>query len=124
MRRSYLWIGLLALAVSLAAFALAGPVGIALWGRGFLRSVAVLRCLSPLPLLLALVNLIGIQTLLVLGLDSLVSRSVFVCALVNVALTAWLSADHGALGAAAANVTGAVLLVCALAWSARRAVRS
>ncbi len=124
MRRSYLWIGLLALAVSLAAFALAGPVGLALWGRGFLRSVAVLRCLSPLPFLLALVNLIGIQTLLVLGLDSLVSRSVFVCALVNVALTAWLSGGHGALGAAVANVTGAVLLVSALAWSARHAVRS
>jgi len=41
-----------------------------------------------------------------------------------VALTAWLSTDYGALGAAAANVTGAVLLVCALAWPARRAVRS
>ena len=124
MRRSYFWIGALALCVSLATFALARPVGLALWGHGFLRSVAVLRCLSPLPFLLALVNLIGIQTLLVLGLDSLVSRAVFTCALVNVALTAWLSSSYGALGAAAANVTGAVLLVCALAWPARRAVRS
>ena len=124
MRRSYFWIGLLALAVSLATVALARPVGLALWGHGFLRSVAVLRCLSPLPFLLALVNLIGIQTLLVLGLDSLVSRAVFACALVNVALGAWLSASAGALGAAAANVTGAVLLVCGLAYSARRAVRS
>lgn len=124
MRRSYFWIGLLAFCVSLATFALARPVGLALWGHGFLRSVAVLRYLSPLPFLLALVNLIGIQTLLVLGLDSLVSRAVFACALVNVGLTVWLSASSGALGAAAANVTGAVLLVCALAWSARSAVRS
>ena len=124
MRRSYFWIGLPALAVSVATFTLARPVGLALWGHGFVRSVVVLRCLSPLPFLLALVNLIGIQTLLVLGLDSLVSRAVFACAIVNVALTAWLSVSYGALGAAAANVTGAVLLVCALAWSARRAVRS
>jgi len=124
MRRSCSWIGVLALCVSLSTFALARPAGVALWGHGFLSSVAVLRCLSPLPFLLALVNLIGIQTLLVLGLDSLVSRAVFACALVNVALTALLSAGYGAPGAAAANVTGAVFLVCALAWPARRAVRS
>jgi PST family polysaccharide transporter len=124
MRRSYVWIGLPALAVSVATFAVAGPAGLALWGHGFLRSAAVLRCLSPLPFLLALVNLIGVQTLLVLGLDSLVSRTVFAAALFNVALTAWLSASYGALGAAAANVAGAVLLVCGLAGSARRAVRS
>jgi PST family polysaccharide transporter len=124
MRRSYLWLGLPALAVSLATFSIARPVGLALWGHGFLRSVAVLRCLSPLPFLLATVNLAGVQTLLVLGKDSLVSRTLFAGALVNVALTAWLSARFGALGAAAANVTGAVLIAISLACLARHAVRS
>jgi hypothetical protein len=40
-----------------------------------------------------------------------------------VALTVWLSASFGALGAAVANVTSAVLIGFGLAWSARRAVR-
>jgi len=123
MRRSYLWIGLLALALSVATFAAAGPVGLALWGRGFIRSITVLRCLSPLPLLLGLINLVGVQTLLVFGKDSLVSRSVFAGALVNVVLTGWLAAGNGAVGAAAANVISAVLIVAALAWSARRTGR-
>ncbi len=124
MRRSYVWIGLVALVVSVGTFAMARPVGLALWGHGFLRSVAVLRCLSPLPFLLAVINLAGVQTLLVLGKDSVVSRTVFAGALVNIALTTWLSASFGALGAATANVTSAALLVCGLAYSARRAVRS
>jgi PST family polysaccharide transporter len=124
MRRSYLWLGLPALAVSLATFSMARPLGLALLGPGFLRSVAVLRCLSPQPFLLAAVNLAGVQTLLVLGKDSQVSRTLFAGALVNVALTAWLAARFGALGAAAANVTATVLIAISLAYSAQRAVRS
>ena len=124
MRRSYVWIGAPTLIVSLGAFAAARPVGMALWGQGFARSVTVLRCLAPLPFLLAAINLAGVQTLLVLGKDSLVSRTVFGGVLVNVALTAALSARYGALGAAAALVSSATVIVAGLAYSARRTIRS
>ncbi len=123
-RASYLWIGLPALAVSLAAFLLARPVGLALWGERFLPSIVVLRSLAVLPLLLALINLIGVQTLLVFDRDTLVSRTVFAGALTNVVFTVWFGTRFGALGAAAANVISASLIVLGLSHSAQRVVRS
>ncbi len=91
MRRSFAWIGLLALAASVATLFLAGPVGLLLWGRGFAPSVTVLRCLSPLPFVLALINILGTQTMLVFEMDALLSRIVLSGAAVNVVLAAALS---------------------------------
>jgi polysaccharide transporter, PST family len=120
MRRSFTWIGLLSLAASLATFCLANPVGMLLWGRNFVPSVLVLRCLSPMPFLLALINMIGTQTMLVFEMDALVSRILFLCTAINVVLAAALSARFGALGAAGATVGTGVLMTACLAWSLRR----
>jgi PST family polysaccharide transporter len=120
MRKSFAWIVLLAAAASLATFLFSGPVGLLLWGREFIPSIAVLRCLSPLPLLLALINIIGAQTMLVFEMDALVSRVFMLCAAINVPLTAILSIRIGALGAAAAAVATALLMALSLAWSLRR----
>ncbi|RPI14622.1 MAG: hypothetical protein EHM65_04535 [Acidobacteriales bacterium] len=120
MRRSFGWILLLAAAASLATFLLSAPLGPLLWGQGFDPSIAILRCLSPLPFLLASVNVIGTQTMLVFEMDRLLTRTVVWCALVNIPLTAVLSLFMGALGAAAALVIVAALMVVSLAWSLRR----
>lgn len=120
MRRSFAWIGLLSLAASVATFSLAGPVGLLLWGHGFARSVAVLRWLSPLPFLLALINVMGTQTMLVFEMDALLSRVVILGAVLNLLLAAALSAALGALGAAAATVATGVIMALCLAWNVRR----
>ncbi len=120
MRRSYGWILLAAGAASLATFLLAAPVGRLLWGDAFIPSIAVLRCLSPLPVLLALVNIIGTQTMLVFEMDAQASRILLLCAAINIPLAAGLSASMGALGAASATVGTALLTVLSLAWGLRR----
>jgi PST family polysaccharide transporter len=104
MRRSYGWILLAAGAASLATFLLAPPVGRLLWGDAFIPSIAVLRCLSPLPVLLALVNIIGTQTMLVFEMDAHASRILLLCAAINIPLAAGLS---GSMGAGAASATWA-----------------
>lgn len=120
MRRSFAWIGLAALAASIATFFLAAPVGLLLWGRAFAPSVAVLQCLSPLPFVLALINILGTQTMLVFEMDALLSRIVLGGAAANLLLTAALSSSFGALGGAAATVASAVLICACLAYSVRR----
>ena len=119
MRRSYGWIFLVAGAASLATFLLSAPVGRLLWGEAFIPSIAILRCLSPLPFLLALVNIAGTQTMLVFEMDAQVSRILLLCAAINIPLAAVLSVSMGALGAAAATVTTALMTALSLAWSLR-----
>lgn len=120
MRKSFAWIGALALGASVATFVLAGPVGLLLWGPGFAPSVTVLRCLSPLPLVFALINILGTQTMLVFEMDVLLGRIVLFGAAVNLVLSAILSSAFGAVGAAAATVTSCALIVVCLAWSVHR----
>ncbi len=122
MRKSFVWIAGLAVCASVGTLLLASPVGPLIWGRGFTPSIAVLRWLSPLPLVYALINILGTQTLLVFEMDALVSRIVLAGAGVNVPLAAVLSWRFGAPGAAAATVSTGLLISFCLAWNARRAV--
>lgn len=119
-RKSLGWVAVFSGAVSLAVFLFAPLAGLMIWGPGFAESVTVLRCLAPLPILLALVNGIGIQVLLVFGLDSLVSRSSVVCVSLNALLTAVLGTLLGATGAAAAAVASLALTLLYIAMNLRR----
>ncbi|HEX8985532.1 MAG TPA: flippase [Bryobacteraceae bacterium] len=120
MRKAFAWAGAMALAASVATLFLARPAGLLLWGSGFYHSIAVLRCLSPLPLLFALIDIVGVQTMLVLEMDSVLSRILFAGAVLNVGLAAVLSARFGALGAAAATVATAFMVAVSLAWRIAR----
>ena len=121
MRKSFAWIAALALAVSVATFLLAAPLGPLIWGRGFAGSITVLRWLSPLPFVFALINIFGTQTLLVFGMDALVSRIALAGAGANLLLSAALSWRFGATGAAAAAVGSGTLISLSLAWNVWRA---
>jgi O-antigen/teichoic acid export membrane protein len=118
LRSSFGWISLTALCASIAAFALAGPAGRILWGPGFERAAIVLRCLSPLPFLLALVNALSVQTMLVWEMDSILSRLVLFAAIANIVFAGVGSAFLGAVGAAIAAVATAVFTLFLLARSA------
>jgi O-antigen/teichoic acid export membrane protein len=115
MRRSFAWVSLAGLSASVCAFALAGPAGHILWGPGFDRAAVVLRCLSPLPFLLALINVLSVQTMLVLEMDSILSRLLLLAAAGNIVFAVAGSALLGAVGAAAAAVTTAVFTLVLLA---------
>lgn len=120
MRRGFAGMLLIAAAASVAIFLFPGPIGLLLWGESFIPSIAVLRCLAPLPLLLASVNVIGTQTMLVFGMERELTRTVVWCTVLNVPLSAVLSFFMGALGAAVAVVAVAALMVLLLACCLRR----
>lgn len=120
MRKSFTWIALAAFGASAVTFFLARPIGLLLWGHGFAPSVAILRWLSPLPFVLALVNILGAQTMLVFGMDALLSRIILAGAAANLVLAVALAPLFGARGAAAATVASGALIAVCLAWSIRR----
>jgi PST family polysaccharide transporter len=120
LRRSRAWFGGLALVASICIFLLARSAGLLLWGGSFDRSIAVLRVLAPMPFLFAMINILGIQTMLVFELDAQLSRVVLLGALLSPCLAALLSSQFGAVGAAAAIAATGVVVVLRLAWNLRR----
>ena len=119
-RKGLYWMTAVSSAVSLAVLLLAPVAGRMIWGSGFAASVGVLRCLAPLPVLLTLINGVGIPALLVFGVDSLVSRIALISISMNAVLTAALGGWFGALGAALAAVAAAGVTVFLLAMRLRR----
>ena len=119
MKKTFTWIAALALAASAVTFLLAGPVAPLVWGPGFDASVNVLRWLSPLPFVFALINVFGTQTMFVFEMDQAVSRVVLGGAGVNLMLAAVLSWRFAAVGAAAATVGSGSLIALFLALNVR-----
>jgi PST family polysaccharide transporter len=118
-RTSTIWLTALSTAASLAVFFLAPLAGPMLWGQLFIPSVRILRCLAPLPALLALINAFGAQTMLVFGLDSLVSRISLFCTILNAILTMLLGRFFGATGAAVAIVCATCVMLVSLCLGLR-----
>jgi O-antigen/teichoic acid export membrane protein len=92
----------LALSVLLLVFA---PLIVRLlYGRDYAETVTVLRWLAVLPFLVGLSNVFGVQTLLAMGLNRLVSRILVIAGALNVAtlfvLTHWFGAEGAAMAVA------------------------
>jgi polysaccharide transporter, PST family len=120
LRKSRLWFGGFAAVASVCIFVLARPAGLLIWGGSFDRSITVLRMLAPLPVVLAMVHILGIQTMLVFDMDAQLSRIVLLGAFLSPCLAALLSLEFGAAGAAAAMVAAGSVVVVSLARSVRR----
>jgi polysaccharide transporter, PST family len=103
-RKSFLIICALCFVVSLLTFLLARPVCRLLLGSSIGPATIVLQCLSPLPFLFGLMNVLGTQTMLVFDMDTAMSRIMLVSAAISIPLTAVLSYFWGAVGTAAASV--------------------
>ena len=102
-RKSFVSLGLVSLAVSLGTLLLAEPICRFILGPSFGPSVHVLQWLSPLPLLFGLIGVFGTQTMLVFEMDSMMSRIMFASAIAGIPVTLALSFVFGAQGAAAAS---------------------
>lgn len=96
--------GCAALALSVMLFALAPPLIRVLYGPDYEETIGVLRWLAVLPLLVGLSNVLGVQTLLAMGMNQLVSRILVIAGAANVislfVLTHWFGAEGAAMAVA------------------------
>lgn len=90
-------------------------------GGQFEGAVSVLRIMAPLPFLIGLSNVFGIQTMLPLGLKKPFSRIVATSGLVSILLMVTLAPTYGADGAAAAVLVTESLVTLAMALVLRSA---
>ena len=96
--------GGIALALSCALFAVA-PVLIRLYfGPAYEETISVLRWLAFLPFLVGLSNVLGVHTMLAMGMNRIVSRILVVAGAFNVLLLLALTHRYGSVGAAMAVV--------------------
>jgi polysaccharide transporter, PST family len=116
-RKTLFVVGSLSISVSIVAALWARPVCHIIVGRSFDHSIAVLQCLSPLPLLFGLTSVFGTQTMLVFEMDVLFSKIMLLSAVVALPVTVVLSISFGAVGAAVASVTTAGFMVAAMLFA-------
>jgi len=98
--RSGKLIALVSGAASLALFLLAEPVVLLAGGRSFLGAAPLLRWLAPLPLVVALSGIFGVQIMLPNNMTSAFNRILAAAGGVSLGLIALWVAWRGAEGAA------------------------
>jgi PST family polysaccharide transporter len=100
--KSLFWMATVSLSFSLTMFVLARPVATLFFGAVAVGSVPIMRWIALLPFLIAISNVLGIQTMLSFGLDKQFSRILVVFGILNVAIGVPLIYWLGAQGAGAA----------------------
>lgn len=120
-RRLLLLQGGVTLLMSAALWSLAPQIVALVMGPAFGEAVPVLRLLAALPLLIGLSNVLGIQAMLPLGMNTAFSRIVLASAMGNLLLLAALAPPWQARGAATAVLLTECLVTTAMAWVLHRA---
>jgi polysaccharide transporter, PST family len=101
-RKTLRWMGGLTFVPSVALLVAAPWVATLLFGQAGVGSVPVIRWIALLPFIIAISNVLGIQTMIPFGLDRQFSRILIAAGVVNVALAVPLIRLFGAEGAGAA----------------------
>jgi polysaccharide transporter, PST family len=101
-RKSVFWIVLVSLGVSILFLFGSAPICHLVFGRKFDGSIAPLRWMAFLPVLLGLSNVFGVQTMLTFGMNKEFNRIVSSSVALNLLLTVPFARLWGADGAAAA----------------------
>lgn len=110
--RRLLWAqGLFTLAISLVLFLAAEPIILLLAGRNYESAVPILQILSPIPFLVGVSNVFGIQLMLPLGMKRAFSRILLVSAVVDLLLVGPLSWYYGGMGTAWAALIAEMAVV-------------
>jgi polysaccharide transporter, PST family len=112
--------GSVALAMSVLLFVLAPPLIRLLYGPGYEETISVLRWLAALPFLVGLSNVFGVQTMLALGMNRLVSRILVIAGAINVVALFVLTHWYGAMGAAMAVAGTELFVTLVMALMVRR----
>jgi O-antigen/teichoic acid export membrane protein len=107
--------GAIAFTLSLLLFAVA-PVLIRLYfGPAYEETISVLRWLAILPFLVGLSNVLGVHTMLAMGMNKIVSQILVTAGAFNILLLLVLTHWYGAVGAAMAVVATEFLVTAAMA---------
>jgi len=112
--------GSLSLAISLTLLAAAPLITGVLYGPRFAETTHVLRWLAPIPFLVALSNVFGIQTMLPLGMSRTVARILFGAGLLNVCLLFVLTPLFASSGTAMSVTTTELVVTVVMALILRR----
>jgi PST family polysaccharide transporter len=123
-RNIAVFIGAGAALASVGVYALAPFVVEAVFGAHFAPAASILRVFAPLPLLTVLSNILGVQTMLPLGMQALFSRVLIAAAVVDVALFLPAAYLAGGIGAAGANVAVELFVTAAMAVLLHRCGRN
>jgi PST family polysaccharide transporter len=110
--------GLATLAISAGLFVAAPYVG-DLFGQKFQAGVPVIRILSPLPFVICLSNIFGIQVMVNFGLKRLFTRILVAAGVLNVLLAVLLAGPFQHLGVAAAALTTEVVVTTVMFFALR-----
>ena len=101
--------------ISLVIFCFAPYITHLLYGQAYETTTDVLRWLSPLPFVIALSNVFGIQTMLPLGMNRTFSHIVLAAGALNVVALYVLASWFGAVGAAEAVLFAEVAVTVTMA---------
>ncbi len=101
-KKTLLWMGGITIVPSVMLLALAPWVALICFGKDGVASAPVIRWIALLPFIIAISNVLGIQTMIPFGLDRQFSRILIGAGLVNVAIAVPLIRLFGARGAGAA----------------------
>ena len=105
---------------SLAILLLAGPVAHICFGHGAGGSIPVLRWIAMLPVIIAVSNILGVQTMIPFGLDKQFSRILVFVGILNVLLAIPLDRFYGARGAGVCVLTAELLVTFAMVVALER----
>lgn len=112
--------GSIALCLSLVLFLVAPPLIRIFYGPAYEPTIDVLRWLAILPFLVGLSNVLGIHTMMAMGMNRVVSRILIGAGGLNVAILYFLAHRFGAEGAAMAVVATETFVTVAMAWILKR----
>ena len=101
--------------ISLGLFIFAPYITHLLYGPAYETTTEVLRWLAPLPFVIALSNVFGIQTMLPLGMNKIFSHIVLAVGALNLLALYLLASWLGAVGAAQAVLFAEVAVTVAMA---------
>lgn len=116
LRRVLLVQGGITLGISLLLYAAAEPIVSLLLGPGFEQSVCVVRVLAPMPFLIGLSNIFGIQIMIPIGMKRVFSQILLASGVINVALAIPLSWQFGATGTAFSVLFTEAIVTIVMIW--------
>jgi PST family polysaccharide transporter len=112
--------GVATLAISAGLFVAAPCIAAIIMRDKFAEGVPVIRILSPLPFIIALSNLFGVQIMVNFGLKRMLTRILTAAGVLNVVLAVLLAGPLKHIGVALASLTTEIVVTTAMFVALRR----
>lgn len=114
---SFIRVSLLACGLSVFIFVLADELVLLVLGEQYMAAAPILRILAFLPLLIAMSNILGIQTMLTFGMKREFTRIIIWSGMINICLIIPLAIFYAGRGAAASVLITEAIVTAAMAGS-------